>query len=570
MERGERTRGSENLSLTIRKNKWNVYADYSFYWGDDFNYVSSLRTYLDPVSFEPIDLNLDMWADRQYRYRSHYMRIGTDYDLTDRITLGVYLASNRNNNRKDETAISGFISGNQSPDSILTTDNDQKQKHTNLTGGANMVYKWNEQGCWDVSFDLQRFDHNAGLMQQSLFETSSYLADNDTLAGDIDGKIRIYSGQSNLIYDFTEKYKLAIGVKTVFVSIDNTALYKNRFNNGWVGDADLSNDFSYDENIHAAYVQLNAKWTPTFSTEIGLRLENTHVKGHHEKILNEKDSSFSQRYTHLFPTLMAQYQVSENHTLAFVYGRRIIRPNYRDLNPFVEVNDRFLHEQGNTGLKPELTDNIELSWYFNKQYGVSLFYSYRKHPITKSYLVEDGNKIIVMPLNLSSNYAAGVKLGLNNINLVNWWRFHINASCIYKRFHWDMMGNISENKLITPMVHMNNQFTLPSNWSAEITGMYNGRMAEGQAQVHSIWTVSAGIRKSLFNNKANIYLYANDIFLSNRPYFDLQSSLQEGWYKERRDTRAIGVSFTYRFHAGSGTKDSRRNTRIDESKRINL
>lgn len=570
VERGKRTRGYENISLTLRKNKWNIYADYSFYWGDNFNYVSSLRNYLDPVSFEPLDLHMDMSADRQYRYRSHFMRIGTDYDLTERITLGVYMTSNWYNHWKDETAISGFFNDNQSIDSTLTTDNYQKREHTNLTGGANILYKWNDQGSWDFSFDLQRFNHEAGLMQQSLFEMPSHILDKDTLMGGIDGKIRVYTGQTNMKYDFLEKWKLHAGAKTVFVLIDNTALYKNKLNDDWIANRNLSCDFSYDENINAAYVLLNSQWTSAFSTEVGLRLENTYVKGRQKEMLNEKDSAFSQNYTHLFPTLMAQYKLSENHSFAIVYGRRIIRPNYRDLNPFVEVNDRFLHEQGNTELKPELTDNIELSWFFKKQYGFSLFYSYRKHPVAKSYLVEDDNKIIVIPLNLSSNHVAGVKIGLNNISPVNWWTFHVNASCIYKRFHWEMMGNISENKLITPMVHMNNQFTMPCGWSAEVTGLYNGRMAEGQARIQAMWNISAGIRKSLFNNKANIYLYMNDIFLSSRTRIDLRSSLQEGWYKDRHDTRMIGASFTYRFNAGSGTKDSRRNTRTDESKRINL
>lgn len=94
-----------------------------------------------------------------------------------------------------------------------------------------------------------------------------------------------------------------------------------------------------------------------------------------------------------------------------------------------------------------------------------------------------------MPLNLSSNHAAGVKLGLNNITPVNWWTFHIYASCIYKRFHWEMMGDITENKLITPMVHLNNRFSITNGWAAEITGLYNGRMAEGQARVQARWNL---------------------------------------------------------------------------------
>lgn len=54
-----------------------------------------------------------------------------------------------------------------------------------------------------------------------------------------------------------------------------------------------------------------------------------------------QDSVFNQSYVHLFPTLMVQYQLSENHNLSMAYSRRIVRPNYRNMNPFVEVRDQF-------------------------------------------------------------------------------------------------------------------------------------------------------------------------------------------------------------------------------------
>ena len=95
---------------------------------------------------------------------------------------------------------------------------------------------------------------------------------------------------------------------------------------------------------------------------------------------------------------MAQYQLSENHSLSMAYNRRIVRPNYRNMNPFVEVRDQFLYEQGNTGLKPELIDNIEISWLFKKRYSFNVFYSHINNPISTSFLVED-SRVMIMPQN---------------------------------------------------------------------------------------------------------------------------------------------------------------------------
>lgn len=221
---------------------------------------------------------------------------------------------------------------------------------------------------------------------------------------------------------------------------------------------------------------------------------------------------------------MAQYQASENHGLSLVYTRRIIRPNYRSMNPFVEVRDQFLYEQGNTRLQPELIDNIELSWLFKKRYSLQAFYSHRSNSISLSFLVEDNSRVLVMPLNLSGNHSFGLKAGLNNMQPFKWWTTHINASLTHKKFDWIISGKTFKNEVTTPMVHISNQFLLSRGWSAEASGFYSGEMIEGQTRVKPLWTMSAGVRKNLFDNKFSLYIYAHDLFYSNRPRVCIDSN----------------------------------------------
>lgn len=569
-QQGKYARGSENLNLSVRKSKWNIYADYSFNWGKDLMEVESSRNYIDPVSFRPTGLMLDMIADRRFKYSSHYLRGGVDYDLSDRIVLGVYATGNWYDHLKNEEMSSDFSINYGPTDSMLVSTNRYHTYTTNLTGGASMIYNFMEDAKWDVSFDFQRFDTDYNQVQQSLFSLSDQLLNRDTLRGDTKGGINIYTGQTNLSYPLSDKFILQAGLKTAFISIDNHSLYQNRHHNVWMDNTHLSNSFFYDENINAGYLQLKAKLSPRLSIEAGLRLENTNVKGRQSDLIADEDSLFTDHYTHLFPTLSTQFNLSEDHSFSLTYGRRIIRPNYRDLNPFVEVNDRYLHEQGNTNLKAELSDNIELSYYLKQKYSMTLFYSYRQKPITKSYLMGDDNTILVMPTNLSSNHLAGVRVGLNNMKPFHWWALHINGTFMYRQFSWNLLGIEDTNQLVTPMVSVNNQFILPFNWSAELTGYYNGKIAEGQANLHPMWMVSAGLSKRVLKNKGTLKLFVNDIFDSNKVHIDIFSPFQHGWYKEITDRREVGMSFTYRFNSGSGTKDTRRDNRIDESKRINL
>lgn len=568
LERGKRTRGSENLSLNFRHNKFNIYADYSYNWGKDYIDMFVSGHYLDPTTSKPLELRKDFVSDIKRQYKSHYMKVGIDYELSDKIAVGTYFSSNWLDKNKNELTISDFFNNDKiQSDSTLTALSTPDFNYTNIIGGANIVYKFAKTGKWDTSFDYQLFDQEDDHLLKSIFETHISPIKEDTLSGKTKGDIKIYSGQTNLNYNLSEKFAINTGLKSVFVNIGSDALYKNLIDGNWQKNTTLSSSFDYRENINAGYFQFNAKWSSQFSTEIGLRIENTYTKSHHKSAI--QDSTFSKRYTHLFPTLMAQYQLSENHGLSMAYNRRIIRPNYRSMNPFVEVRDQFLYEQGNTKLNAELIDNIEISWLFKKRYSFNVLYSHRSNPISLSFLVED-SRVLIMPRNLSGNNSFGLRIGLNNLQPFKWWTAHINGSLTYKQFDWMIPEKTFKNEAVTPMIHIGNQFALPYGWGAEANGFYSGKMIEGQTIVKPFWSISLGVRKNLLSDKFSMYIYAQDIFHSSGPRVTVDSNYLYYTSKEKNDSRMIGISLSYRFNRGKEIKKAQNNNRIEESKRIGL
>ncbi|WP_455640448.1 TonB-dependent receptor domain-containing protein [Parabacteroides sp.] len=569
LERGMRTRGNDNFTLNFRHNKLTIYTDYSFYWGKDLIDMSVSGHYLDPVTSEPLELRKDFVSDIHRQYKGHYIKTGVDYDLSDRLAVGTYFSSTWLDRNKDELTLSDFFNNDKTQsDSTLTALSAIDYDYTNITGGANVAYKFAKAGKWDTSFDYQLFDQEDNQLLQSAFQTGIRPLKEDTLSGKAKNDIKIYSGQTNLSYDISEKLGITAGIKSVFVNIGSNALYKNRIAGNWQKENNLSSSFDYKENINVGYFQLNAKWSARFSTAIGLRLENTYTKSNYSS--TNQDTTFRKRYTDLFPTLTAQYQLSENQELSAVYGRRIVRPNYRNMNPFAEVKDQFLYEQGNTGLKPELIDNIEISWLLRKRYSFNAFYTHRTNPISLSFLVKDNSRVLVMPLNLSGNNSFGLRVGLNNLQPFQWWTAHINGSLTYKQFDWMMSGVTFKNEAITPMLHISNQFALPYRWGGEVFGFYSGRMIEGQTSVKPLWTLSLGVRKSLLNDKFSLYIYARDIFHSNRPRVCVDSNYLYYTSKEKNDSRMIGLSLSYRFNRGREIKKAQPGNRIEESNRIGL
>lgn len=569
LERGKRTRGSESLTLNFHHNKLNLYADYSYSFGKDVIDLSVSGHYLDPATSKPLELRKDFVSDINRQYEGHYFKTGVDYDVSDKIAIGTYLSSNWLKRSRNEVTISDFFNNEKAvSDSTLTALSTPDFSYTNITGGANIVYKFAKTGKWDTAFDYQLFDQEDDHLLKSVFQTHISPLKKDTLSGKTSGDIKIYSGQTNLSYDISDKFGISAGLKSVFVNIGSNALYKNLINGNWQEDSNLSSNFAYKENINAGYFQLSSKWSSRFSTEIGLRLENTSTESTYSSA--KQDTAFSKSDLQLFPTLMAQYHPSENHSLSFVYGRRIVRPNYRNMNPFVEIRDQFLYEQGNTELKPELIDNIEISWLLNKRYSFNAFYSSRKNPISLSFVVEDNSRVLIMPLNLSSNNSFGLRVGMNNLKPFSWWTAHVNGSLTYKQFNWMIPGRTIKSKVATPMLHVSNQFTLPYGWAGEVLGYCSGEMVEGQTRVKPLWTLSLGARKNLLNDKFSLYIYAHDIFHSNGPRISVDSSYLYYTSKEKNDSRMVGVSLSYRFNRGREIKKSQNENRIEESKRIGL
>lgn len=562
IEAGVYTRQNQSVSARFQHGKASFYTDYSFYTGTDFMFITSSRDYAE------MNLRLDMQANRQFISRSHYFKSGIDYDFSDRLSANAYVYTNWFQRSKDELALSDFYYGSPASDSTLSTINHQPTRQSNISGGAGLLYKFNPKLKWDNTFNFLVFKQDEASNQRSDMHVPTGHTTSGALQGVMGNDIHIYTFKSDINHIVSDNLTLQSGIKSTTINIRSSALYNTLQSGNWLEDEALSSGFNYQENVHAAYIQTSKKWNTRFSTEAGLRFEYTNTVA--ENTSGKLDSIFHRRYAQLFPGFSTRYQLNNDHVLALQYNRRIVRPNYRDLNPFTEVNDRYLQERGNTRLQPALINNMELSWLWRSQYLFSMFYTLRNNPITKSYLTQTGSQAtIVMPLNLRRSHAIGLKASLNNLQPTSWWTAHLNGSLTYNTFSWLEFNTIYTNYLLSPTAQVSNQFTLPQQWMIEATGYYSGKMAEGQAIIGDMGSLSLGLRKNLLENKLSIYLYANDIFLTNRPRINLTNSVISGTYRERRDSRMAGITISWHFNAGNVTHKTGKQPNMEESKRIN-
>jgi hypothetical protein len=139
------------------------------------------------------------------------------------------------------------------------------------------------------------------------------------MRGTLPADIHIYSAKVDYATTLKKQIKLEAGIKTSYVTTDNNALYEIIQNGNWQTDLGKSNHFKYEENINAAYINLNKKLNKKWVVQTGLRVENTNANG---KQLNT-GQTFNKNYTQLFPTLYIGYSANDKNQFAVSYGKRI-------------------------------------------------------------------------------------------------------------------------------------------------------------------------------------------------------------------------------------------------------
>ncbi|WP_195372366.1 MULTISPECIES: outer membrane beta-barrel family protein [Parabacteroides] len=565
---GKFGKGNGSFSLNRRSGKLNFFLTYSYYQGTSQNDLEVDRIF--STSFTGLDEELNMHQDsyRESPYKSHYYRVGADIYLSPLTTLGFTASGNLLRSENNGTMHSSFYMFPLStPDSTLSTRNLSDRKKNNFSGGVNLTHHLNQEGgLLDASLDYFYFDNVEDQYVYNAFRNKiNQLTRQDSIRGDINGDINLYTGQINLTLPFENGWVLSAGGKSSYVSIDNEALYANRYEDGWVPNS-YSQAFSYKENINAVYVQGNAKFG-SLSMQAGLRLENTRIKGRQMDAVS--DSSFKDHYTNLFPTLLLEYPVSKGK-LSLFYGKRIVRPNYGDLNPSAYIFDDYTYERGNTLLKPETTDNIEVAYAFKELFKAGFLFSYTHDAIVKSYILEENKRVFVTPLNLTKASTLGPRVNTGILSLTSFWNLNANAAFIFNRYQWSEELENKVNKHATWIAGLNNQFSFGKGWGAELTASYNGKMAAGQATISPILQVHAGLQKKILKNNGSINLFVRDMFHSYRYKMSLEVPGQRASTYERNDNTVVGISFSYRFKKGSESKERAWKNGTDETKRVNL
>lgn len=559
---GRYYKSNNSLMMNYRNGNWNLFLNYSMNANKAFTDLYALRTYYKT------DGSIESLLDQPSRFegegRNHSLRTGADYNLNRKTTLGMVLTGVHFTRRGSGNNTAVWKNETGLTDSVISTGNSSRNKFKN--GGINLNLRHQFDARHELSADIDFVTYDIftfQAFQNNLLAQGGY---EEAFKGDLPSQIDIFSGKADYVARFRDNLKFEAGLKSSRINTDNIAAYFYKDGGNWREDLGKTNHFLYTENIHAAYASLEKK-KDRLTMQAGLRYEFTDYKANQLGNSIQKDSAFSRNYSSFFPSASINFEVDSLHQVMFSAGRRIDRPAFQILNPFLYIVNKYTYQRGNSLILPQYTWNLELSHVFKNMITTTLGYNHTNDYFSQLFLSNPDGTVIYTHGNFKGlqNVSASVSV---NVSPVKWWTVTGMALYNHKRIEgvlWkDYVATIDQMNF-----NINNQFRFGKNWSAELSGYYvTKHQNDIQEVLEPTGQLSAGFSKQILKNKATIRLNVRDIFytqaMAGMTYFENSDE----YFKLKRDSRVATISFTYRFGKNFKTVARRSSGATDEMQRV--
>ncbi|MBI2730625.1 MAG: TonB-dependent receptor [Sphingobacteriales bacterium] len=567
---------NESVNFNYRKNKINLFANIGYSNRKNWQDLDIQRKFIDK-STKVLISNFDQNSRIKENGESINAKVGLDYYATQKTTLGIVL-NGFNNPGKFSNRSDVYISN---PSNVLTnitkaaTNNDRKWK--NFGANLNLRHVFDSTGK-ELTADLDYLGYkstNAQDLVNAYYNAVGQPTDiPDTLLGSLPQDINIYSAKMDYSQPLKKGAKFEAGVKTSFVKTDNDARYDSLLNNQKVLDRGRSNHFVYNENVNAAYVNYSRPFGKKISAQFGLRVENTNIKGRSTGLVYRNnnwvafDSTFNRHYTQLFPTVFFQYNADKKNTFGLNYGRRIERPDYEDLNPFILFLDRYTFQQGNPGLLPQFSHNIELSHTYKGFLTTTLNYT-NTTDIINDVLEQNtsASETFVKKANIAKQRQYGIAVAAG-FSVKKWWSMNVYGNVYNNQYSGIINGDFVKTNATTGQFNVGNQFKFNKGWASEVSGFYRTSGIEGVFAIRGFGMMNLGVSKQMMKGKGSVRLNVRDVLWSQKIKGNIRYSNIDAAFQQQRDSRVFNIGFTYRFNKGKVGQKRKVGGAGDEQSRV--
>ncbi len=553
------TSGAE---LNHKNGKWNTSASLDLARRMRFRDMQMNRVFVN----EDGNSSIDQDGYEEIKHFAPALRLSSDYDLNKQHSVGVMANLQYNASENRFSTDSYLRRPNTADNQYIRSVNDADSEFQNGNFNLHYVGKLDTLGT-NLSADLDYVKISDRTDFEFLNLRTSINADAPTLTELLTSHnptaYDIYSAKVDFTKVLSKVSKLELGAKASHVVSDNELKFYEVTETGKQLDDKRSSHFIYNENIYAAYANLSTKLGTTWSLTAGLRAEQTNTRGNSIS----KNKITDRDYLDLFPSVFLQQQVNENYQIGYKYSRRINRPYYEHLNPFIFYIDKYTTAQGNPYLKPSYTNAFELTQTLKKSYNLVLGYNLTTDFIAEVPFYNSKENITVFMqsnvdkyTNLTANLVAPVRISGK-------WEMNNNATLAYQRFSLNLNESTVLNDQIFFTVQSNQNIQLPKDIRMEVSASYQGPAVYGLYTLKSMWGVDAGFKRSFLNDKLTLSMNVTDIFKTRVMKINTSLDGNTNAIDQYHGAQSVRLNLRYRFNKGKEFEAKKRNNSLDELNR---
>jgi hypothetical protein len=507
---GEKTGATFNINH--RRKGVNLYANYSFNRNHKPQIFTNKRTLINDGKTTIFDTN----SERDPVDWLNDLRFGVDINLGPKTILGGLLAAYNttwdmiayNNVTQEENGI---------PVSSIDIENGEINEWNHISGNLNLQHTFSKDQQLTLNADyLYTHDDNPTTYLNSYRDgDNNLLFEEEIRAGKIT-PINIYTAKMDYIQNLGEKVKWEAGLKASNAEFLNQVNIESLEQGQWVEDTFFTQDYTLMEVILGAYSSFDIKAGEKTSMKLGLRYEHTNSN----LSSPEEPDIVDRQYGNLFPSLFISHKLNDNQGLNFSYSRRISRPAYNDLAPFVIFLDPNTYFSGNAALQPAITDAFKIDYRY-KRVMFSVQYSYEDSSIARFQpIVNPESKIqIISAFNMDKVHTVSANLFFP-VKVTENWNMQNSILFGWQQLNTFYNGIPGQFENVGVRINTTQSFGLPNDYAFEISGRYRSPGIYGIRRIRANGAVNLGFQKKLPNNQGVFRLTWNDIFFTSKFIYD--------------------------------------------------
>ncbi|MEB2778955.1 TonB-dependent receptor [Algoriphagus sp. C2-6-M1] len=551
------------VSLNVKKGKWSTNANLNYNHYGNFNDLEINRNFdlLEGIS------NFSQESRITTRNKNLFFNGAANYEINEKQNIAINVQASDFHDKNDNKSLTDIITPGVSEVSYLDSKNDAKGTGNRIFANLHYDAKLDTLGT-KISSDLDFTRMNSD--SESLLTNMQWVGVNTS--DGMDSKIltlndmyyNIFTAKVDFVKPVGKGNTIETGVKGSWVKSDNNLnLSKSQEEGPFVPDPS-SNSFIYNENVLAAYLSYKGKFSEKLSYQVGLRGEHSDITGN-SVTLNQVNK---QKYFNLFPSAFLQHKISDNYQIVYNVNRRITRPNYRLLNPFVYYIDPLTMETGNPNLKPQYSNNFEMNQVVKGVYQFTLGYSETEDAFMQVFVQnEEDRTTTTYSDNFDKTRNANFR-GIIPVDIKEWWATSNMVQVNYNRNKTLIGDDFLDNSNTSFMVRSQHNLTLPLGFKVEVMGIYIGPQIWGQGEIAGFGWVDAGVTKSIMKDKITLSVNGTDLFRTQVIKANIDFAAIDTNFRQYRSNQGVRFTLKYNFSKGESFRVKSNSGSSEERNRL--